>query len=309
MEFKTIPGYEGYEVSRCGIVRSIERDIVLKQYVLNGYHIVDTFRGSLTETLPVHRAVALAWIENDDPTKVVVNHIDGIPSNNWYENLEWATYSWNNHHAVLNDLRNDNIECKVRDFETGDVISFKSMARAKEFMGLRKDAALHSVRPKMFGRLISDRYEFRYKDDPTPWFYEGRSERIKPSRYMVQVIYSDMSVKEIYSRKSLLKEFRLYNSKVTSIPELAKLAIEQNPEMVIIVLDSYHQDMCRVKRNTRPSNIQPIRAVNGDETIKFTSLSKCASYFGVDRSSISNRLDKPKDLNGWLFSSVCPLTV
>lgn len=82
-EYRIIPGYEKYAVSPMGTVKSLIRDKILSCYKLNGYYIVNAFRDSLTETLPVHRAVALAWVDNPDPTRFyLVNHIDGNPTNN-----------------------------------------------------------------------------------------------------------------------------------------------------------------------------------------------------------------------------------
>ena len=104
-DFKEIPGYENYGVTKCGLILSFERKLILSRYILNGYLIVDTFRGSKTETLAVHRAVALAWVGNLDPDKfTVVNHIDGNKVNNYCDNLEWVSYSLNNYHAVNKGL-------------------------------------------------------------------------------------------------------------------------------------------------------------------------------------------------------------
>lgn len=53
----------------------------------------------------VHRLVALAFIENDDPiNKNVVNHKDGHPNNNFVNNLEWCTLQENVDHANKNGL-------------------------------------------------------------------------------------------------------------------------------------------------------------------------------------------------------------
>lgn len=48
----------------------------------------------------VHRLVAYAFVENDDPIhKTTINHKDGDRSNNKFDNLEWSTYSDNLEHA------------------------------------------------------------------------------------------------------------------------------------------------------------------------------------------------------------------
>ncbi len=302
-EFRRIPGYDQYAVSKDGVVKSVVRDIVLSQYLLDGYLIVDTFRGSKTETLPVHRAVALAWVENPNPEKfTVVNHKDGDRTNNWYENLEWTDYSGNNYHAINSGLRNDNIPCRIRDFETGEITEFSSMAQAAVAMGLRACEPYSILRPKMFGKLVADKYELRFKDEPTPWFYENRTERVKPSRYMVIVTEEDGSSREIFSTRALLKEYQLYDSPMKSIPELAKFGNQKYPNKEFKVLDSYSGDLYRVTRQTKESRKLPVLARNPDGDMHFDSLTQCAKHFGVDRSVIHNRLDKQIDLDGWTFT-------
>lgn len=308
-EFRIIPGYESYSVTCNGLVKSIYRDKILSCYKLNGYYIVDAFRDSLTETLPVHRAVALAWVDNPDPDKFyLVNHLDGNPTNNDYRNLEWTDHSGNNYHAVANGLRIDNISCFVRDFETREVHDFPSLAQAAEFMGLSKDAPYEMLRPKMFGKLVNDRYELRYRGEETPWFYENRIELVPPSRYMVTVLRPDSPSEEIYSTKKLLQTYQLYKCPKRSIPDLVEYARRLYPEYVFIVRDSYYEEQYRVERETRPSVRIEIVATHPEtpDVLNFNSLTKCAKYFAVDRSTIQNRLDKPIDLNGWTFRSKLP---
>lgn len=300
---RVIPGYEGYGVTRGGSVFSIERELQLSQYLLNGYLIVDTFRGSATETLPVHRAVALAWVDNSDPDNfTIVNHKDGNPFNNWWENLEWTNHSGNNYHAVNNGLRNDNIKCKIRDFYTKEIINFNSIAQAAEYMGLGKDTELSRLQPKMFGKLISDRYEFRFENDPTPWFYQNRTKLIPPSRYMVTVQFADGTTKEVYSNRTLLQEYKLYDCDGRSIPDLVAFGNKTYPNTSFSYRDGYEEAKYRVKRDTKESRVMPVKATNGLSTLTFQSLTQAAGHFRVDRSSIMNRLNNDKELDGWTFT-------
>lgn len=302
-EFRIIPGYENYGVDYVGNVVSFERNILLNEYMLNGYMIVNTFRGSLTETLPVHRAVALAWVINLDPSRfTVVNHIDGNKLNNHYSNLEWTDYSGNNYHAINNGLRIDNIECKIRNFFTKEIIEFSSMSQAAEYMNMRRDSSIYSLKPKMYGRLLSGKYEFKFKWDNTPWFYETRPKLIIPSRYMVTVYEPDGIIKEIYSNRSLLKEYQLYDAPSKSIPALAKFGNIKYPNIKFCVKDSYNEEQYIVKRTGKLSKIKPVIAIKDDILINFDSLTKCAKHFDVDRPSILNRLDNKKDLDGWTFT-------
>lgn len=302
-EFRVIPGYEGYCVNEFGTVKSIARNLVLNQYLFNGYCIVDTFRGSLTETLPVHRAVALAWVPNMDPVRLtVVNHLDGIPTNNYRWNLEWTDYSGNNYHAVNNGLRSDNIPCRIRDFYTQYVYDFNSIAQAAEFMGLRKDTPIHMLRPKMFGKLINERFEFRTYDDPTPWFYEQRMTLVPPSRYIVNVIDANGYVTEVYSTRELLKAYQLYKAPSNSIPALAEFGNALYPDKRFVVRDSYAEQQHRTHRQTKASQAMPIDAHYNGESLSFTSLTQAAKHFNVDRSSVMSRLDNGKNLDGWIFT-------
>lgn len=300
-EFRIIPGYETYAVSESGIVVNTKTSSEVRQYLLNGYAIVDAFYGSRTETLPVHRAVALAWVSNPDPsTRTMVNHIDGNTINNWYGNLEWVTCSENNYHAVNSGLRSDNICCTVRDFETGVITPFNSMSQAAEFMGLNKATTIHQLLPKKFGALVAGRYEVRQEGDDTPWFYESRTEKVS-ARYQVVVTDSTGNKKEIYSTGNMLKELDLYKSPTKAIPGLAEYARLTHPDKQIEVNDSYALERNRVHRPTRRSFRMGVVAENGSKRLEFSSISDCARNFGVDRSTIMNRLDSEVMLDGWKF--------
>ena len=98
--WKDIEGYEGYQVSNLGRVRSVDRTVIrggskikrkgmIRKLVPNnkGYlyvHIVNK------PTINVHRAVAKAFVPGYfDGAQV--NHIDENKHNNRWDNLEWVT--------------------------------------------------------------------------------------------------------------------------------------------------------------------------------------------------------------------------
>jgi len=304
-EFKVIPKYEDYAVTRDGTIKAIVSDTIVTPYIAGGYLAIKALYNSPTKVMIVSRAVALTWVNNPDPQKnTIVNHIDGDKLNNWYENLEWTTYSGNNFHAVNTGLRPDNIPCKVRDFDTGIVTEFPSMAQASEFMGLRKDTPICGLLKKKFGALISNKYEFKFSVDNTPWFYENRDKKVS-ARFMVIAKSSDGEVKEVYSQRNMLKEFQLYYPPYgSSIPNLVKYAREKYPDWKFTYRDAYTEKKHRVVTSTVRVPYYKIKATKGTSSITFPSQTQAAKYFGVDRSVIKLRLENGDDLNGFVFSNV-----
>lgn len=116
--WKDIKGYEGkYQASSFGRIKrnktfkfgKMYSEIIMKTRYSMGYKIVNLFKEKKQKTFFVHRLVASTFLFNDDKLKVV-NHKDGIKTNNKVENLEWVTRSENKIHALKNNLARDNIE-------------------------------------------------------------------------------------------------------------------------------------------------------------------------------------------------------
>ena len=112
-KWKDIVGYENYyQVSNLGNIRSVNR-ITFDGRKLKGKPIklsinkfgyekfnVSTKKGQ--KQLRVHRCVLQSF--NPINENLIVNHIDGVKTNNKLENLEWCTDSENKFHAYANGL-------------------------------------------------------------------------------------------------------------------------------------------------------------------------------------------------------------
>ena len=107
-----IKGYEGYYmISDCGEIKSKERVIPdgrffksktkKPQLSKQGYLYVDLYKNGKRKHFYVHRLVAEVFIKKDCNSKLVINHINGIKTDNRIENLEWVTSSENNIHAKI----------------------------------------------------------------------------------------------------------------------------------------------------------------------------------------------------------------
>ena len=92
--WKSVVGYDGYMVSNLGRVKSLKRNIILKQY-LGMYSMVTLCKDGRTDSKTVHRLVAEAFLPNPH-NYPCINHKDEDKHNNCVENLEWCSYSYNN---------------------------------------------------------------------------------------------------------------------------------------------------------------------------------------------------------------------
>lgn len=112
-EWRTVPNFEGYQVSSLGRIRSLDRIVKCKNgdrmyhgkpmttNMLGPYEFIH-FRHKLR--ISVHGLVALVFI-GPRPEKMEVNHINGNKRDNRAVNLEYTTASGNAIHAFKMGLR------------------------------------------------------------------------------------------------------------------------------------------------------------------------------------------------------------
>ncbi len=109
--WQNIAGFEGlYQISNFGRVKSLSRkgrpkEIFLKQTKdKHGYLMVCLCKNSIPYTKRIHSLVANHLVPNPNDSPVV-NHLNGIKTDNKVENLEWVTAAQNQQHSFRMGLQ------------------------------------------------------------------------------------------------------------------------------------------------------------------------------------------------------------
>lgn len=133
MEWKRIH-HSKYLVSDTGLIYSEYENILLKPFKNNqGYLQVDLFDSGTKQRLQVNRIVANAFIPNPE-NKPIVNHINGIKTDNEVSNLEWCTYSENTIHSYETGLQARGEDKTLAKLTEKDVLEIQSLFESKEML-------------------------------------------------------------------------------------------------------------------------------------------------------------------------------
>lgn len=97
--FKTIKGYENYQIDENGnILNTVTHKMLKGSIGEHGYKYYRLSKDGVKKMFYAHRLVAETYIPNPENLPVV-NHKDGNKQNNNIDNLEWVSYSGNVSHA------------------------------------------------------------------------------------------------------------------------------------------------------------------------------------------------------------------
>jgi hypothetical protein len=99
-EWTQVVGFSGYLVSSLGKFKRADNHRPVKTTLMrSGYVHIGFCVNSKQTKVQAHRAVALAFLGNPPPSKPLVNHINGVRSDNRRDNLEWSSHSQNSIHG------------------------------------------------------------------------------------------------------------------------------------------------------------------------------------------------------------------
>ena len=166
-----IPGFSNYTLTRKGEVFSYLTEQILQGSVnpdgyLNFRLLSDEGK---TTTVGLHRLLGLTFL--DIPENVddyVINHIDGIKSNNDLENLEWVTDKENLEHAGKLGLTSKCKPISTRDVDSGEIEEFPSYIECARKFGLTKDAVVHRLKSDP-SRVFPEGKQYKHSNDGVDW--------------------------------------------------------------------------------------------------------------------------------------------
>ena len=139
--FKKIPGFPNdYRISADGIVISLKHNkIKILKPILrsNGYVSVVLRQDNKSIPMYVHRLVAITFLKNKE-NKEVVNHKNGLKTDNNLDNLEWVTQSENLQHLKsVRDMYRD-MESVGYDKETNTFFFYTKHSGYTSIMQAKK---------------------------------------------------------------------------------------------------------------------------------------------------------------------------
>ena len=248
--YRVVPAYPRYAVSCDGVVIEVssrrqlnviyEKKVSTEKVFLYPSVHIYTPDTSGYKYIPVHRLVAMSWVKcpnSDFVGNPIVNHKDGDKMNYRSYNLEWCSFRENADHAINTGLRQDNVKCKIRNFETGEVITFSSLGKAAEFMGVPYRLSIAHVTTNRKAKLFGDKYEVKLEKDDSPWFYETHKEKAKLGRYVIEARTSDGNTEYFFDTRDFIKRYSLWNC--SGVERLLNKAKELNPSMSFSVTDNF----------------------------------------------------------------------
>lgn len=162
-----------YQVSNMGRVKGTNGKILKQQSnKTTGYLTVMLYNKGYRKNVTVHRLVASAFIDNNNPDLLtMVNHKDENKHNNKVDNLEWCTSKYNINYGTLKErqsrsrLNNDTIKkIPITIIKGKEYREFKSLRAASRFLGITHSTlALRLDNPETMGNVIKG-WTVAYKD-------------------------------------------------------------------------------------------------------------------------------------------------
>jgi hypothetical protein len=149
---------KGYYISSLGRFKN-KKGVIMCNY--KPHHSGYIYLRVNIKKYALHRLVALAFLENKD-NKPFVNHINGIKTNNNFDNLEWVTCSENNLHNYKIGLTNGHKRKIIQyDLEMNEIQKFDTIKEASIMINISYSCIKDVLKEK---QKSSKGFIFKYLD-------------------------------------------------------------------------------------------------------------------------------------------------
>ena len=154
-----------YSVSNLGNVKSnyANKERILKPFKNHrGYLVVDLRHGETRKSVPVHRLVAIAFLDNPCSYKEV-NHKDEVKTNNNVNNLEWCDTKYNCNYGTRNIRKALNCKKKIYSVDNqGNKTYYDGVIDANMETGINSTS---------ISKALSDNYPHNKTPGKLEWYY------------------------------------------------------------------------------------------------------------------------------------------
>lgn len=104
-DYKQIPGYENYAISRRGEVKNLKTEKILNPFIVNSYLLVSLYDNGKRTKMHIHKIMAITYLNHvPNGSKIVVDHINEDKLDNRIENLQIITQRENISRSIQKEL-------------------------------------------------------------------------------------------------------------------------------------------------------------------------------------------------------------
>lgn len=159
--FYYVEGHSSIGISKTGIVVNLSSGKLIRASNRAGYLYINLKNNK--GDLAVHRLMAetfLAVPEIESKSRLFVNHLNGIKSDNQLTNLEWCTPKENSLHAYETGLRSDNIPVLCKDLRTNEITRFYSIWECAREFNINGAHIHYYLRDENYGKVRQKYFVF-----------------------------------------------------------------------------------------------------------------------------------------------------
>lgn len=287
----------------------------------DGYYLVTS--PVTKEVIRFHRLIAATFLPHPlDTDHLTVNHKDSDKKNNTPFNLEWVSYSKNNHHAFSEGPRGDTIRViSILNLKDGRETIASGYNEAARVIGVKPGSIHHTMERSSYPNKPCNGHIFKYESDLRSWDEFRESGRSKHNDIAGEIVRKDIrtgeivvygSFKEVVNKESIgaMTLTRILKQNVL-VPWKGKCFQSVDGDVTMLEWPEYPEEILVVYDETHASD-RPISVENKDGSVEYypsvTSWCMKDRENRCDPAVLSRYLKKskgsPLQWRDWVFSHI-----